>query len=97
MQFNDQRQAATTIQPQKKTLDGKAIPIPNGITQADVDNPENMSLLYSIEYCESRAKQCMDQLMKMTEKGIRADPHLKATMKECQKVKRMLEAGANSE
>jgi|TARA_B110000285_G_C14659775_1_gene395572 hypothetical protein len=39
----------------------------------------------------------MDQLMKMTEKGIRADPHLKATMKECQKVKRMLEAGANSE
>lgn len=35
--------------------------------------------------------------MEMSNKGVRGDPHLKNTMKECQKVKKMLEAGAASE
>ena len=36
------------------------IPIPPCLTQLDIDNPENQTLLYSIEYCETRNKQCLD-------------------------------------
>ena len=65
-------------------------------SNGQIDSCTVQTLLYSIEYCEIRNKQCLDELMKMTNKGIRADPHLRATMKECATAKRMLEAGANS-